>query len=83
MCIVININAQEKSVLTFGQYMENVKNNNINYLVEKYNVDIADANIRAAKIFPDPELSVSYTNNQDWDLQMGYGIDAELSFFWS
>jgi len=72
--------AQEKRLLTFGEYLDNVKNSNIDYLAEKYNVDIADANIKAAKVFPDPELSISYANNQNWDLEMGYGIDAELSY---
>ena len=50
--------------ITFQEYLNNVKNNNINYLVEKYNLDIANANVQAAKIFPDPELSVSATDNQ-------------------
>ena len=80
LCIGITINAQEKRVLTFDEYLNNVRNNNISYLVEKYNVDIADANMKAAKVFPDPELSVSYANNQNWDLQMGYAVDAELSY---
>lgn len=75
-----DVNAQESRVLTFDQYLENVKKSNIDYLVERYNVDIADANVKAAKIFPDPELSVSYTDNQNKRLQMGYGIDAELSY---
>ncbi|MDL2243509.1 TolC family protein [Bacteroidales bacterium OttesenSCG-928-J19] len=72
--------AQERPRLTFGEYLEQVKRANIDYLVEKYNVEIAEANIKAAKVFPDPELSVSYSNNQNWDLRMGYGVDAELSY---
>lgn len=81
LCIAISqVDAQEKRLLTFGEYMENVKNSNIDYLAEKYNVDIAEANVKAAKVFPDPELSVSYANNQNWNLQMGYGVDAELSY---
>lgn len=72
--------AQEKRVLTFDEYLTKVKNNNIGYLVEKYNVEIAAAHAKAAQVFPDPELSVSYANNQNWDLQMGYGIEAELGF---
>jgi cobalt-zinc-cadmium efflux system outer membrane protein len=75
-------NAQEKKVLTFDQYMENVKNCNIGYLAEKYNVDIADANRKAAGVFPDPDLSVSYGNNQNWSLRMGYSIEAELGYTW-
>ena len=74
------IYAQEKPLLTFDEYMDNVKQNNISYLIEKYNVDIAEANLKAAKVFSDPELSISYGNNQNRSLQMGYGIDAELSY---
>jgi cobalt-zinc-cadmium efflux system outer membrane protein len=72
--------AQEKRILTFNEYLNNVKTANVGYLAEKYNVDIAEANLKAARVFPDPELSVSYANNQNWDLRMGYGIDAELSY---
>ena len=77
---VFGLNAQEKQILTFDAYMKNVKNANIDYLAEKYNVDIAEANVKAAKVFPDPELSVGYANNENWKLQMGYGIDAELAY---
>ncbi|MDH6534529.1 TolC family protein [Parabacteroides sp. 52] len=72
--------AQEKQLLTFDTYLHNVRKANIDYLVEKYNVDIAQAEVKAAKVFPDPELSVSYANNQNWNLEMGYGVDAELSY---
>jgi cobalt-zinc-cadmium efflux system outer membrane protein len=80
LCIAFNGYAQEKQVLTFNEYLNNVKKSNISYLTERYNVDIADANVKAAKVFPDPELSVSYANNQNWNLEMGYGIDAELGW---
>jgi Outer membrane protein len=76
----VTVHAQNKRILTFSEYLNNVKNSNVHYLAEKYNVDIADAAVKASKVFPDPELSVSYANNQNWDLQMGYGIDAELSY---
>lgn len=66
--------------MTFDEYLHNVRESNVEYLAEKYNVDIAEANVKAAKVFPDPELSVSYANNQNWNLEMGYGVDAELSY---
>lgn len=69
-----------KQILTFNEYMENVINSNIDYLAEKYNVSIADAVVKASKVFPDPELSVSYANNQNWNLEMGYSVDAGLSY---
>ena len=80
LCVSASLTAQTNRVMSFSEYMNNVKNTNISYLAEKYNVDIADANVKAAKVFPDPELSVSYANNQNWSLQMGYGVDAELSY---
>jgi cobalt-zinc-cadmium efflux system outer membrane protein len=73
-------NAQEKRVLTFDEYLNNVKDANIGYLVEKYNIDIAEANVKAAGMFPSPEMSVSYANNQNWNRQMGYGVDAGWSY---
>lgn len=80
LCFAMTAKTQEKRVLTFDEYLNNVKKNNISYLAEKYNVDIASANLKAAKVFPDPELSVSYANNQNWNLEMGYSIDAELGY---
>jgi cobalt-zinc-cadmium efflux system outer membrane protein len=74
------VHAQEKRILTFSEYLNNVGNANVGYLAEKYNVDLAEAKLKAAKVFPDPELSVSYANNQNWNLQMGYGFEAELSY---
>ena len=76
----VAVHAQEKRILTFNEYLNNIKNSNIDYLAEKYNVDIADAMVKASKVFPDPELSVNYANNQNWDLQMGYGVDVELNY---
>lgn len=80
LCAIPAVNGQERRVLTFDEYMNRVKCSNISYLAEKYNVDIADAGLKAAGAFPDPELSVSYANNQNWNLRMGYGIDTELSY---
>jgi cobalt-zinc-cadmium efflux system outer membrane protein len=80
LCTAFGAYAQEKQVLTFNEYLNSVKNSNISYLAEKYNVDIAEASVNAAKVFPDPELSVGYANNQNWNLQMGYGVDAELGW---
>jgi len=71
--------AQEK-ILTFNEYMENVKKSNVNYLVEKYNVDIAKANAEAAKVFPDPNLTLGGANNQNWSLEMGYNYGVGLDY---
>ena len=71
--------AQER-ILTFNEYMENVKKSNINYLVEKYNVDIAKANVMATKVFPNPNLILEGANNQNWDMLMGYNYGVGLEY---
>ena len=66
--------------ITHEDYFHIIAEKNAGYLAEKYNVDIALANLEAAKVFNDPELSVSYGNNQDWSVRMGQSVEAELSY---
>ncbi len=65
--------------MTYDRYYNLVAERNVLYIAEKYNIDKAKASMEAAKVFNDPELSVSYGNNQDWDLQMGQSVEAEMS----
>ena len=65
--------------MTYERYYNLVAEKNVLYIAEKYNIDKATASVEAAKVFNDPELSVSYGNNQDWDLQMGQSIEVEMS----
>lgn len=70
----------QAQTMTYDQYMKAVVEKNVSYLAEKYNVDIAVANVQAAKVFNDPELSVDYGNNQDWYMQMGQSLEVGLSY---
>lgn len=70
----------QAQTMTYDQYMQSVVEKNVSYLAEKYNIDIATANLQAAKVFNDPELSVEYGNNQDWYMQMGQSLDLGLSY---
>ena len=72
------VNAQR--ILTYEEYIKNVREKNVEYIVEKYNVSIAEANSQAAKVFPDPEFSFAYENNQDKTIQMGQVYAAELGY---
>ena len=72
--------ADAQRILTYDEYMKNVREKNIEYIVEKHNVSIAAANAQAAKVFPDPELSVGYENNQDRTMLMGKSYTAELGY---
>lgn len=71
------LQAQE---IGYDDFMRQVADRNAGYLAEKYNVEIAVANARAAKIFNDPELSFGYSNNQDWSMQMGQSYETEISY---
>ena len=61
-------------------FLKRVFENNLEYAAEKFNIDIAEAELRAAAIFPDPELSFGWVDNQQNRMQMGYGFEAELSW---
>lgn len=72
--------AMQAQSMSYNQYMQTVVEKNVSYLAEKCNVDIAMANLQAAKVFNDPELSVEYGNNQDWYMYMGKSWDFGLSY---
>lgn len=71
--------AATAQTITYDEYYRLVAEKNALYLAEKYNIDIATASLQAARVFNDPELSVSYGNNQDWDLQMGQSVEVGMS----
>jgi cobalt-zinc-cadmium efflux system outer membrane protein len=75
----LSTNGQQITPITYHDYMEKVTAGNIEYAAEKLNVDISEAEIVAAKVFNDPVLAVSYYNNSNWDIEMGYGGEIELS----
>ncbi|WP_255493678.1 TolC family protein [Myroides sp. WP-1] len=69
-----------KSELTYKEFLSKMIANNLSYAAEKYNINIAEAEVQAAKAFPDPELSIGWADNQQKRMQMGYGFEAELSW---
>ena len=79
LCGCLSVNAQTMVPLTYRQYMERVAEGNLEYASEKLNVPAAKAEVTAAKVFNDPNLSVSYFNNENNSLQMGEGVEVELS----
>lgn len=78
LCVAVHSHAQR--ILGYEDFMKNVREKNIEYIVEKYNVSIAQAKMKAARIMPDPELSVSYENSQDRALKMGQSYSAGLDY---
>lgn len=78
--------AQENTIsyknvpLSFIRFLANVSKGNIEYIAGQLNVNIAEAELKAAKVFPDPEISVTYTNNEDKKLQLGQSLEASMSY---
>jgi outer membrane protein, heavy metal efflux system len=83
LLIVLNVSGQqsEKQIpVSLAEYLSKVSKGNLGYIAEQFNVSIAEAQLKAAKVFADPEVSVSYSNNEDKTMLMGQGIDAGISY---
>lgn len=79
LCATLTASAQQIIPLSYRQYMEKVAEGNLEYAAERLNVNVAEAEVTAAKVFNDPNLAVSYYNNENNNLQMGEGVEVELS----
>lgn len=64
---------------TFVDYQEAVLRGNLDLAAERLNVDVAQADVSAAKIKQDPSVSVGYDNNSDWAIAMGQACSVEIS----
>ena len=85
LLVVLNLYGQSsggsKQVpFSLTEYLSRVSKGNLSYIAEQFNVSIAEAHLKAARIFPDPEISVSYANNEDKTLLMGQSFDAGVSY---
>ncbi|OJV46880.1 MAG: hypothetical protein BGO40_01005 [Chryseobacterium sp. 39-10] len=69
-----------KRKIDYPTYIGLVGKNNLEYSAEKFNINIAEANILRAKIFPDPELGFGYADNGQRRMGMGYGFSSQLSW---
>ena len=79
LCSVLAVSAQQVIPLSYRHYMEKVAEGNLEYAAERLNVNVSEAEVSAAKVFNDPNLSVSYFNNENNSLEMGEGVEVELS----
>lgn len=78
LCTVLESRAQ--TPLGYPEYLDLMARKNLEYAAEKFNVSIADANIEAAKVFPDPELSLGASDNGQRRMRMGYGFSTQISW---
>jgi len=67
-----------KQQLAFNQFLNLVSQNNLEYAAEKYNVNISDAAIELAKVFPNPYLSFDWNELREGQSRTGYGFIPEL-----
>lgn len=73
MSMVCNeTSAQQK--LSFSEYLTRVSKNNLSYLAERLNIDIADAEAVAQKVFPDPELEFE-ASHETYSLGVAYSLE--------
>lgn len=75
----VAITCIEAQQLTYGKYMEKVFANNTALTAKQLDTDIAQAKIEHSKVYNDPEFGIEYGNNEDWELDLGQSISAELS----
>lgn len=68
--------------ITFQDYLNRVGKNNLSYIAEKYNIDIAEAEVISQKVLPDPEISIEGTDNGQFyrNDEMGYAVNLGLEY---
>ncbi|MCT2407657.1 TolC family protein [Chryseobacterium antibioticum] len=74
-----SLKGQEKEVLNFSSYLNEVREKNLSYAAQKYNVSMAEASILTAGIFPDPQLEME-TSDNGVSKKMGYTIGTSVSW---
>ncbi len=65
--------------LTYKDYMKMVVSRNLGYAAEKYNLNIAEAKIKAAKVFQNPTIAIDWSGNKENNSINGYSISTEIS----
>jgi cobalt-zinc-cadmium efflux system outer membrane protein len=79
--IIAQDKADHKQIpVSLSNYLSNVSKGNLEFIANQFNVSIAEAELKAAKVFPDPEVTVGYSNNEDRTLQMGQSVEAGISY---
>jgi len=79
--IMAQDNGDNKQIpVSLNNFLSNVSKGNLEFIANQFNVSIAEAELNAAKMFPDPEVFVGYSNNEDKILQMGQSVEAGISY---
>ncbi|OMP75874.1 TolC family protein [Chitinophaga sp. LS1] len=83
LCICTRVHAQldtgfAKTRVSLTQYLSLVGKQNFSYVAQQYNVSIAEAGVESAKVFPDPQLSIGFYDNQQASKHLGQGYNAGI-----
>ncbi len=73
-----SLNTAQK--LDYSKFITAVGQQNLGYAAEKFNLNIAEANLISARVFPDPEFSVGLFDNSERTKQLGRGYNAGLAW---
>lgn len=60
--------------LSFEKYLNEVGKNNLSYIAEKFNIQIAEAELISQKVLPDPEFTFE-GNDGGLDIELGYTVE--------
>lgn len=71
---------QVQVALSLNDFLSGVTRGNLEYIANSFNLSIAESELKAARVFADPEVAVEYANNEDWSLQMGQSLSAAVSY---
>ncbi|MXO34293.1 TolC family protein [Apibacter sp. B3889] len=66
-----------KKQLNYIDFIQQVKNNNLEYAAQKYTVNLAEAEVENAKIIPDVEWNIEGNSNQK---HMGNNLETSLGW---
>ncbi|HOM40014.1 MAG TPA: TolC family protein [Bacteroidales bacterium] len=70
----------KKNPVTFSQYLSGVVKGNMGYIAAMFDISITEAELKASKVFPDPEISILYSNNEDRKLRMGQSVETGIIY---
>lgn len=66
--------------VSLNEFLAEVTRGNLEFIANRFNVSIAEAELNAARVFADPEFAIEYSNSEDWSLQMGQSLSAAVSY---
>ena len=74
------VTGDHQYTLSYTDFMQTVSHSNLEYTAERFNLNLAEAAIELAAVFPDPQLQVSATDNGQRRMKMGYGLSTSLEW---